>query len=639
MDQLKQVFAALKKHHFWILCGLVAVVCAVGYVLARLSLSKLIETRVTTIEQDFTTVKGVQSESATHPNPSTHTEMDRIIKNLSDDVKISWEMQYNKQSKIFVWPEDALDPEKKEQTLKVLRGLLPIETKLAFPVVEPQPLINTERNIYRDYIDKRFPQLAQIIDAEWTAKMRTVAGGGMMGMGGMGMMGMGGGGGKGMGAPGGGMEMGTETGSDASYGMMGTESSAMVRRPANAKPPTVNWSHASQQQLMDSICSWYNPSRPPNTLQICYTQEDLWILEGILRIIAATNDGARANFQAPIKEIEFIRFGAAAMNQSGSVIMQADVAAAPAGGMGMGGMNEVESMMPGKGGAPAFGMEGEGSAGMGMGTGMGMELDPADNRYVDTQFKPIAAADLRTKMASSDPADAPFVVAKRIPVRLRFSKMDQRKLNKLIAECGNTGTPENPRLVLEVRQVRVNGAAVSTSGMGMGGMGMGGMGMGGMGMETGSSMGGGGKGMGAPGGMEGSSSDGYGMEMGSAGMGMGMGGSAPKSGFDVPIEIYGIIYLYNPVDMEKLGLANVTANTNLEAGSEAPPADPNAAANPAAAVPANPAVANPAAANPAAANPAVPNPTAPNDNAIPSGAPNNSEGAANNGVPPAAGNN
>ncbi len=157
------------------------------------------------------------------------------------------------------------------------------------------------------------------------------------------------------------------------------------------------------------------------------------------------------------------------MNQSGSVIMQADVAAAPAGGMG--GMNEVESMMPGKGGAPAFGMEGEGSAGMGMGMGMGMELDPADNRYVDTQFKPIAAADLRTKMASSDPADAPYVVAKRIPVRLRFSKMDQRKLNKLIAECGNTGTPENPRLVLEVRQVRVNGAAVSTSGMGMGGMG------------------------------------------------------------------------------------------------------------------------------------------------------------------------
>ncbi len=231
-------------------------------------------------------------------------EMDRIIKNLSDDVKTSWEMQYNKQSKIFVWPEDALDPEKKEQTLKVLRGLLPIETKLAFPVVEPQPLINTERNIYRDYIDKRFPQLAQIIDAEWTAKMRTVAGGGMMGMGGMGMMGMGGGGGggKGMGAPGGGMEMGTETGSDASYGMMGTESSAMVRRPANAKPPTVNWSHASQQQLMDSMCSWYNPSRPPNTLQICYTQEDLWILEGILRIIAATNDGARANFQAPSRK-------------------------------------------------------------------------------------------------------------------------------------------------------------------------------------------------------------------------------------------------------------------------------------------------------------------------------------------------
>ncbi len=91
---------------------------------------------------------------------------------------------------------------------------------------------------------------------------------------------------------------------------------------------------------MDSICYWYNQIDHTTTMQICYTQEDLWILEGILRIIAATNDGAIANFQAAVKEIEFIRFGSSAMKPSGSVMMT--------------------------GGSPMGGMGGESSSGMGM---------------------------------------------------------------------------------------------------------------------------------------------------------------------------------------------------------------------------------------------------------------------------------
>ena len=57
---------------------------------------------------------------------------------------------------------------------------------------------------------------------------------------------------------------------------------------------------------------------------------------------------------------------------------------------------------------------------------------------------------------------------------------------------------------------------------------------------------------------------GYASPYGSAyGMGYGMGGAqnikdrttvASTSQHDVPVEIYGIIYIYNPVDGEKLGL-------------------------------------------------------------------------------------
>jgi hypothetical protein len=38
-----------------------------------------------------------------------------------------------------------------------------------------------------------------------------------------------------------------------------------------------------------------------------------------LKIIAATNAGARENFQAAIKEIDFIRFGRTAMGQAGEI--------------------------------------------------------------------------------------------------------------------------------------------------------------------------------------------------------------------------------------------------------------------------------------------------------------------------------
>ena len=102
--------------------------------------------------------------------------------------------------------------------------------------------------------------------------------------------------------------------------------------------------------------------------------------------------------------------------------------------------------------------------------------DPANNRYIDATYTPIAADRLRQALTSDSPSteDAFLVVAKRIPVRMGVV-MDQRQVHRLIAECGNAN------LVVEVRQVRIN-RQKSAGGTGPGGMvGMGGMGpMGGM---------------------------------------------------------------------------------------------------------------------------------------------------------------
>jgi hypothetical protein len=232
----------------------------------------------------------------------------------------------------------------------------------------------------------------------------------------------------------------------------------------------------------------------------------------------------------------------------------------------MGDMSSMASMA--SMGDMTAGMMGEGG-----GPAAAPQVDPGDNRYVDLQYEPLTAAQIRSAFDSNNPEDAFLMVAKRVPVRMRL-KVDQRKLPRLIAECGNAS------MQLEVRQVRINtrsgstarqGAAGGGGGMGdmstMGGMmpGMGEMGdMGGMTPDMGGMMGG------DMGGMMGGMMGGSGM-MGSGMMGGAGGrGLSDDSPFDVDVELYGIMYIYNPVDREKLGkkLDEPGANGTLAPSSD-----------------------------------------------------------------------
>jgi hypothetical protein len=212
------------------------------------------------------------------------------------------------------------------------------------------------------------------------------------------------------------------------------------------------------------------------------------------------------------------------------------------------------------------------------GTGGGTR-DPADNRYIsfatETFFQPRKGEEIRSSIKDVQPGNAVDAIAKRIPIRLRV-RMESSQIHRLVAACGNAPFP------LEVYQVRVNTEAASSSGGGggygggMGGMsGMGGGGLGGMGMGMGMP-GGGGEGMGGEGGMA-SGGEGYG------GMGGGMGGMAmPKTKVspieEVAVEIFGLIYLYNPVNIGELGADAVGNNAETETidGSAVTPPDGNA---------------------------------------------------------------
>ncbi len=575
MDQLKQVLGQLAKHQFWIVTGFAVILGIAGFFMASSTINGLYTTQKAALDSHFTNLTNVAAAVSTHPNQESKKQMDLIIDGMAEDVRAAWASQWERQEPLLQWPVDAIAS---PTLVRKLKEYKPIELTLEYPE-EPANIVDGEKAAYGRYFDEQMPRLAEIIGVTWVGEANASAAGGMgggMGMeGGMGMGGYGGEGGSGGESGGmgmGGMGMG-------GMGMGGMGMGGMGGRPNfNSKRDIVTWPKPSQDELLTSIRMWTGDK--PNVYQIVYTQENMWILEGLLNIIKSTNGDAKANFQTTIKEIEFIRIGRTAVGQAG------DIATAKAGGgIGSGMPGGYGSEMMGEesemGGAPdtssmtSEDMEGEAAT--------AVAPDPANGRYVDAAFMPISGEDLRTRMRSEDPSDAYFAVAKRVPVRLRL-KIDQRKTHDFLANCGNAD------LMLEIRQVRLGNttaAAAGGGGMAGGGRGPGGMGMssgpGGMGMSSGPGgmgMGGGGMSMGdgedgAMGGMGGMGMGGMGMGMGGMGMGgMGMGGGRmTKDPLEIPIEVYGVVYLFNPVNIDRLGLNKVTADTEMEVTVENPAED------------------------------------------------------------------
>ena len=298
--------------------------------------------------------------------------------------------------------------------------------------------------------------------------------------------------------------------------------------------PLVRWDTSSQEKLLDDLFPWRSSGAPPKTLNVLYSQENLWILRQLMQIIADVNGDVAQRFQAKIHNINRIAIGSSVSNTAGIIT-------SPAMG-GMGGMGDGSMMSSGGYDSMSSSMDSSmssssmsGMDGMG-GMGPGVEVDPGDNRYVDVAGKPLLASQLRSALSSNSPDDAKIAVAKRIPVMMSL-KMDQRAVPDLIAKCGSA------QLMVEVRQVRILPTGGSSAMMSGGESGSGGGGFGSTGMSDSSGMG------------------------SSTGMTMGGGGSTPGNEqfpLDLDVEIYGIIYIYNPPLAEKLGVEQVTEDTVID---------------------------------------------------------------------------
>jgi hypothetical protein len=352
----------------------------------------------------------------------------------------------------------------------------------------------------------------------------------------------------------------------------------------------VRWNPANQQEILDVHFHFASQEAIPHTLDVLYAQEDLWVLQAIVNVIKRTNAGADANYNAAIKEIESLQMGRTVKGRLGQITQLGQGGAGmPGSGTSPGGMSAGGSMSPPDGsGSPAGASSAgptpggssmgpapgassmgpaPGASSMGPAPGSGSmggsnmssatgPVDPAIGRYVDIDYNPLDPKTLREARTTQDPKLAIYSVAKRMPVLMRL-KIDQRRLNDLLAECGNSSLP------IEVRQVRINcDAAPDGGGSGSGGSSMfGGRPSGSV--PSGSSMGP------APGGSS----------MGPAPGGNSMGSGRPKSmgqssqnsdelsadPNEIVVDIYGIVHIYNPLNQKQL-------NTNLREDEGVPPA-------------------------------------------------------------------
>ncbi len=623
MDQLKPVLAALKKHYFWIVCSIILLVYLGTWFMTTSKMSEETTTRNAKITKAFDSGKRI-SQVTNHPNDESIEMMKGLTTAEAQQVRLAWELRYREQEDVLVWPEELL-----ADFIAAVDKLRPIELTVEYPTPANKELKEDFRSRYRDYIRDELPKLAKIIGSEWLASSSSQ--GGMGGMGGMmgGYPGMPGGsmGGPGMGPAAMGMSpgamgmspgmpgMGMGGGGDG-MGRSGMPGSGIMGMPESRI--VVEWSRQNQELLQASSFNW----TLPNTLQILYSQEDLWVLRSLMLVIKETNGDADAQYNAAVKEILALDLGASAagIKMVGMLSTGGGMAGMMAGypgmgSMGAGGMPSMGPSGPGTGtpggpgatpgggpGGATPGMMGPGGSSnpygnMGMGNSAASDTDPADNRYVDAEMEPLTGERLRSAMASNQPADAFLAVAKRMPVRVRF-RMNVLKLPLLLCNLADATLP------VEVRQVRINAGG---AGGGMGGMGgmpggpqrtesknrgpsaAGGSSMSvsaGAGALPSSSPGGGMPGIGGMGGsggymgMMGGSGGGYpGMGGGYPGMSAGMG-EMSESPYDATVEIYGLIYIYNPVDPAKLGLeeekAEGAAATEDASGSPAAAGEPGA---------------------------------------------------------------
>ena len=328
MDQIKKYFAVAVKHGFWIGSAAIMIGSLLVWFLSTSSLKAELESRTSKIKGDVSQVSQTRSAVPEAPNPISHAEMERLIQERTDEVVDAWTRMYDRQRKILTWPRKEL----KEDFVAEFENKIPIEDYVDFPTLEQDEVDPSIRARYRDYISRILPGLAEIAKTKWTADFDSTN---------------------------------LDQFNELAEGNMRPE---VVVTGIDEEQPLVIWSSGSQGDMLNQLFPWRG--NRPSTLEVYYSQENVWILKQMLEVVADVNGDAEQPFQAKIREIKQLTIGSDADFSQGDILKPGELFQAGGDGDDFFDEGDEEDEMEDYGDEGDFG-------------DFAVSADPGDNRYVN----------------------------------------------------------------------------------------------------------------------------------------------------------------------------------------------------------------------------------------------------------------
>ena len=523
MDKLIPVIDLLKKNKFWITCSILVIAMVASWFLATGTMTSETSSNKSKITNSITNASNVMKvqpdgvEVQAHPNETTVAGMKGEIDEAVDDLVQAWKERYDAQRKeIAVWPAEVL---KSPQFLEVFEKFDPPET---FPEDNTGSKMLSFLQIYSQQIPKQMDKIAEFAKTKWKFSNANSSASIV--------------GNRGRGKKGGDSRDRRDDRGGQNMGGLEREG------PEDMNSIVVHWNQENQDLWHTKLTNFIGrddhklDTNVPSPLQVFMLQQDLWLLEAMFRIIGKVNGGATANDLAVIKRIDHIAFGREAIAVLGKIEEPNTVVGdnAKQDSQGRAGLMDSSQFSRSKrGGARSRNTEGFDTA---------ADPSPFHGRYVNASFEPIHAKDVRSVLNGTDlpGKNLELIVAKRVPVRLGVV-MDERRIADFIAQCSKS------EFAFEINQVRVNkhtpGEGIKLSGTATApdknkqGKGRDNLTVGGGGSVAGGSM----------------EREGGGRSQSAGADGLGeIGPVETRTNFNVEVEFYGIVKIYNKVDEARL---------------------------------------------------------------------------------------
>ena len=459
MDKLAPAIAWIKEHGFWLANGLLLLLMIGIWYLQTDGLNQATKKNEQKIKGEFGTAQRIRTQkpedlsaevAPLHPNRTTKEGMQTELERTVESVIAAWKLRVDAQKKLLVFPAVIGN----DQFEKVFAKYNPPET---FPVKYAdfrtiEPLLSLYRLKIKDHMINICGRDGVRTNWRWDPANYEQT-----------------------------EEFDNASSSRDNSSDLGSNDGdqRFEVKEEDASRFAVLWSDVNQKLWHDKLTLFRGrddhnkESRNPTPLQCYMLQQDLWVLEAMFNVIRDLNGDSTATDTSAIKQIAHIGIGREGTPRLGKLhdvdkrfgpeIQATDETTTADDEFGFGSSSSSSSGISSSGNSE-FGVTfSEEIVGVDtesqydplnspdVGNPIVERLPPFHEMYVDTKLEPISSEEVLkvVKGEALPETNLELLIAKRLPVRIAL-KMDERKIPDFMAACINSP------FSFEIQQVRIN---------------------------------------------------------------------------------------------------------------------------------------------------------------------------------------